>query len=102
MPGRGKPIQTKLTPVNNDNAWKTIGRAKRQVQSTESSQGLTGIKKSDTKPTPPRPIELPAVTQDPHKTSIPDVVTSSQQTVSLDEMEFPSLPPNTKSIARMF
>jgi hypothetical protein len=122
MPGRGKPIQTKLNQGKNDNAWKTIGRAKRHVQSTELLQELKETKKTDNKATPPRPIELPNVKQDPLQTPLPDspkllnegnsdaelkliaalnALNSSKKIVPLAETEFPPLsPPHTKSIAK--
>jgi hypothetical protein len=53
---RGKKIQTTLDNAKNDSAWKTIGRAKRQVQSTEPTQELKDSKKTDVKLTPPHPL----------------------------------------------
>jgi hypothetical protein len=43
MPSRKKSIQTTLT--NNDTAWKTIGRAKRNVTSTAPQPDVKGKKK---------------------------------------------------------
>jgi hypothetical protein len=52
MPTRKKTIQTTLT--NNDTAWKTIERAKRNVTSTAPQPDVKDKKKTDIKLTPPR------------------------------------------------
>jgi hypothetical protein len=71
MPGRKKTIQTTLTNANDENGWKTIGRAKRQVHSA-GHQDPKETKKTDSKSTPPRPTEQPKVTQDPCKIPLPE------------------------------
>jgi hypothetical protein len=104
MPGRGKTIQTKLNTTNNDNAWKTIGRAKRNVPSTQLLQDTKETKKTDLKSTPPRPIEQPLASQDPLQPPLPDspssvVLKSSSIIPNIDELdEFPALPPKIKSL----
>jgi hypothetical protein len=70
MPRRKKTIQTTLTNANDENGWKTIGRAKRQVHSA-GHEDPKETKKTDSKSTPPRPTEQPKVTQDPCKIPLP-------------------------------
>jgi hypothetical protein len=62
MPSRKKTIQTTLKTNNIDDAWKTIGRAKRNATSTAPSLDPDN-KKTDTKLTPPRPSEHLKTTQ---------------------------------------
>ncbi len=47
-------MQTKLNHTKNDNAWKTIGRAKKREQSMDMSKDSKDTKKTDIKSTPPR------------------------------------------------
>jgi hypothetical protein len=60
MPSKQKrTVQTTLKPASKDDeAWKTIGRAKRREQASCPDQGKTEAhKKTDTKKTPPRECE---------------------------------------------
>jgi hypothetical protein len=117
MPKQRKILQTTLKPTNNDNAWITIGRSKRNVQPKESEQVSQVNKKTDIKSTPPRPIEhstplqtpLPASPQslddknsaaELQLTAAINALNSSKNSVPLTKMEFPDPPPqNTKAIA---
>jgi hypothetical protein len=109
MPSRKKTIQTTLT--NNETAWKTIGRAKRNVTSTAPQTDLKDKKKTDIKLTPPRLTEQVISLQNPLKTPLPESPTassdsslelnlianinsfnSSKKIGSLKGKEFPTLP----------
>jgi hypothetical protein len=109
MPSRKKTIQTTLT--NNETAWKTIGRAKRNVTSTAPQTDLKDKKKTDIKLTPPRLTEQVISLQKPLKTPLPESPTASSDSSlelnlianinsfnaskkigSLKRKEFPTLP----------
>jgi hypothetical protein len=104
MPRQRKTIQTTLTSTNNDTTWKTIGRAKRTVQSTEATQDPKENKKSDIKSTPPRPLDQSTDKQDPLQIPLPaspKLLTDETSAAELAEIEFPTLPPPiTKSVAK--
>jgi hypothetical protein len=82
MPSKKKSIQTTLKH-NDENAWTTIGRAKRQPK--ELLQEPIEKKKADTKSTPPRQITQPSVKQHPLHIPLPDSPSSSSTETSVAE-----------------
>jgi hypothetical protein len=72
-----RSVQTKLKSSQNDNAWKTIGRANKREQSSDAST-TANFKKTDSKNTPPRDA-LTKSQPDPRTIPIPSSPSSSME-----------------------
>jgi hypothetical protein len=120
MPTKQKrTVQTKLRLSNkNEDAWRTIGRAKNKHQLEQENTDLN--KKADTKKTPPRNVEQFATSSSPDAldhstdedslveskliaaittlTNSPDFKPNSTTPLSLDLNDFPPLLPKIKLI----
>jgi hypothetical protein len=82
-----RSVQTKLKSSHNDNAWKTIGRAKKREQSSDGSNDANS-KKTDSKNTPPRDALTKPSQPDPRTIPIPSSPSSSVEDSSLAESSF--------------
>jgi hypothetical protein len=99
-----KSVQTKLIPsAKNDDAWKTIGRAKQKREQTLSPRldRNDNKKKPDTKNTPPRPADTidnpkqntspnvedrkPSAKQNPITTPLPESPTNSNNDLEAED-----------------
>jgi hypothetical protein len=82
-----RSVQTKLKSSQNNNAWKTIGRAKKREQSSDVSN-VANVKKKDSKNTPPRNALTKPPQPDPRTIPIPSSPSSSVEDSSLLESRF--------------